>query len=162
MPLPDSIQQIARTIAQLYGLPLEIVLGIIAVESGGNPWAVRFEPAFLTRYVPAKVKTFGASLETERIARATSYGCMQIMGQVARELKFEMPFLSQLCDPYDGINYGCKHLVNLRDRYLEKCGWDGVIAAYNAGSPRMNADGTYVNQSYVEKVKKISNVGAGS
>ncbi len=85
-----EIRQIAHDAAGKYNLPENLILAIIDVESGGDPWAIRYEPAFYTRYIVGKpTKVFGpVSKETEQKARATSWGLMQIMGQVARERGF--------------------------------------------------------------------------
>lgn len=153
MTLPDHIHALVSRAADRYDLPAALIRAIIRVESAGNPLAVRAEPAFLRRYIESSVTTYGASLETERWLRACSFGLMQVMGQVARELRCTEPFLTALCDPATGIDYGCKLLARLRDRYVATRGWDAVIAAYNAGSPRIEGD-RYVNQGYVDKVLK--------
>lgn len=148
-----SLSMLTFEAASEHGLPVWVVRAIVQVESGGIPWAYRFEPDFLRRYVEDKPKRYGAiSIESERIGRATSWGLMQIMGQVARERGCEYPYLSALCIPRVGLEYGCRQLAFLRDRYLARWGWDGVIAAYNAGSPRVLPSGRYVNQEYVDKV----------
>ena len=87
---------------------------------------------------------------TERQDQMTSWGLMQVMGAVARELGHTGP-LSDLLDPPTGLFYGCLHLRRFRAKYDI---WPDVIAAYNAGSPRRVAGqiGPYVNQSYVDKV----------
>jgi hypothetical protein len=55
--------------------------------------AIRYEPAFRTRYVaPLGLPP------TEEVARSISWGLMQVMGQVAREHGFAGKFLSALCD----------------------------------------------------------------
>ncbi len=144
--------------AARHGLETLLVAAIVQTESAGNPWATRFEPDFLARYVDAAPRRFGGvSVHTERMGRATSFGPMQIMGQVARERGFTGIFLTELCDPETGLEYGCRQLAALRDRYLTQWGLDGVIAAYNAGSPR-TAGGRFVNQYYVDQVKR--NMGA--
>ena len=93
-----------------------------------------------------------------------SWGPMQIMGATARWLGFKGTFLSELIEPEVGIEYGCKYLANLKRRFSgnskNNCNQvddiaifcDKKISAYNAGSPRKKADGTYVNQKYVDKV----------
>jgi len=156
MPLPANLEAVAELAAENHRLPAGLVKAIIQVESGGNTYAMRYEPAFLKRYIPEKPQRFGcASLETERQARATSWGLMQIMGEVARELGCKEPFLSTLCDAVTGIHYGCLLLSMLRDRYLDRYGWDGVISAYNQGSPEKDKkSGIYRNQGYVMKVRK--------
>lgn len=79
-----------------------LVCAIIEQESGFDPWAIRYEPAFYTKYVePLK----GLSV-TEAHGRAFSWGLMQCMGQVAREVGYKGQF-AQLCSPETGITIGC-------------------------------------------------------
>lgn len=177
---PPEIQRIINEKSDLYGIPSWLISAVIMTESDGDPWAMRFEPGFLKTYVPAIPHTFGASKETERTMRATSFGLMQIMGQVAREFNCTFPFLSELCLPENGIEFGCRKLKSLRNLHFDRHGWPGVVAAYNAGSPRFvshpplklpleggeilnfppsqgegqGGDGVrkFVNQAYVDKV----------
>ena len=99
-----------------------LVAAVIEVESGGNQWAMRYEQHY--RYLavwntgaPYKghpldfPKPPGVSRNTELIGQKTSYGLMQIMGAVARERGFRGAFLTELCDPKVGLNYGCRHLA---------------------------------------------------
>lgn len=142
---------LAETAAAKYALPVELVKAIIEQESGGNPWATRFEPDFLVRYVSMNPQTFSvASMATERQLRATSFGLMQVMGQVARERGFIGPFLTELCDPAVGIEYGCHVLIKLMARYPNDI--NDVISAYNAGSANKYPSGMYHNQDYVNSV----------
>ena len=130
-------------VAREHGLEPALVRAVVQVESGGDPWAVRAEPAFYRTYVqPMNLS------DTEERARSISWGLMQIMGEVARELGFAGKYLSALCDPETGLRYGCMHLKRFLDRHgtVER-----AVAAYNAGSPRM-ANGRFVNQDYVDKV----------
>lgn len=149
-----EIQRLITENANRYCLPEWLLRGIIATESGGEPWAVRFEPLFRAHYVPDQCQTFGASHETERTTRACSWGVLQIMGQVAREYGYKGEFLSELCHPATGMEYGCRHLARIRAKYLDSLGWAGVAAAYNAGTPRKDAVGQFLNQQYVDKVMK--------
>ena len=175
-PTPPSdvtarYQQVA-VIAPRHQLPIALVMGIIATESGNDIYAWRCEPSYRYLYDVAKhvaavqsidaaaarlpPKFFagipGESSLTEWLGQQSSWGAMQIMGAVARELGWEKPFPA-LCNPMDGIEYGCRHLARLRDQFFREFGWRGVAASYNAGSPRY-VDGTrkFVNQDYVDKV----------
>src|SRR5260370_39591611 len=70
------------------------------------------EPTFFPRYV-APLNTNNKITASEAWARGFSWGLMQVMGQVAREHGFaasEHPFLSELCDPEQGITVGCRVL----------------------------------------------------
>jgi soluble lytic murein transglycosylase-like protein len=49
---------------------------------------------------------------------------------------------------------GCRHLAALRRRHGTGDDLEALAAAYNAGSPRRNAAGCWVNQRYVDKVRE--------
>jgi len=154
--------------ASAFDLPKELLQAIAQVESGGNLFAVRYEHRYrwlwdMRRNQPYRLPSGGfvcpldfpydasmGSRQTEFICQRTSWGPMQIMGAVAREYGFR-GFLPQLCGPL-GVHFGAEHLARLRHRFIDKHGWDGVIAAYNAGSPRKGKNGIYLNQGYVSKV----------
>ena len=162
-----------RENARSFNLPPLVVQGIIQVESAGNPFAYRAEPAY--RYFfdvddlapfrdvsQAEIDQASApgdfpyyeglsSQDSEWFGQQISWGPMQIMGAVARERGFCQCF-PELCSFDDGVHWGCAHLMWLAERYLEDDGWPGVISAYNQGSPRRNDDGTFCNQAYVDKV----------
>jgi soluble lytic murein transglycosylase-like protein len=131
----------AKRIAAQQQLDPALVCAVCHHESGGwNTWASRYEPAFFEKYVPIDSKTFGrvCSRDTEKRLRATSFGLMQIMGQVARERGFEGEYLTELCDPEVGIEYGCRELA----RRLKNAGGDvrkGLLG-YNGGGNRKYPD----------------------
>lgn len=110
--------QLARDAAPVYDLPPELVCAVIEQESNWQPWATRYEPQFFTRYIEpmatqGKLVARGAcSLATEAQLRSCSFGLMQIMGEVAREIGFKRDFLTALCDPVTGLEWGCKHLAS--------------------------------------------------
>jgi len=137
-----------------------LILGICRVESDLDSDAVRYESEyrwFIPREELEKNQVPGScSNATESVLQKCSYGLMQIMGATARELKFS-GWLTRLCDPVDGLRWGIKYLARQHRRFYQRHGIDGVIAAYNAGSPRYK-DGRLINQSYVERVKKYGNL----
>lgn len=141
-------------VAKRHDLPVSLVSAIVRVESGGDPWAIRYEPQFYDHYIapkPVKGKA-PCSAQTEGRMQATSWGLMQIMGATARETGFNGVFLSQLCDPETGLDWGCRYLIRLFKRFGGQ-GDEAVIAAYNAGSPRKTGTGAFVNQAYVDKIR---------
>lgn len=102
-----SLVQLAKQMATKYGLDPALVCAVCEQESGWDPWASRFEPRFLARYVqPLGIKDL-----TEMQERAFSFGLMQLMGEVARELGWK-GHIVQLCDPAVGLVLGCQHLAN--------------------------------------------------
>lgn len=141
----DELTTLIKSAAAKRSLPWELVYAICHVESSLNPTATRYEPHF--RWLVGDNETMSPS---ERHDQMTSWGLMQVMGSVARELGHTGP-LPDLLIPSTGLFYGCLHLRRFRAKYDI---WPDVIAAYNAGSPRRVAGsvGPYVNQSYVDKV----------
>jgi soluble lytic murein transglycosylase-like protein len=108
--VPTEMILLARRIACEHGLEPALVCAVIEQESAWNPWAVRYEPGFLSRYV-APLYTAGKLSATEAYTRSMSWGLMQVMGQVARENGFSQPSLAELCDPNIGIEFGCRILA---------------------------------------------------
>jgi soluble lytic murein transglycosylase-like protein len=103
----DMTVQLAISIAKDHSLDPALVCAIIEQESGWNPWAIRYEPEFMAKYI-APLYTNNKISATEAFARSFSWGLMQVMGQVARENGYSGQFLSGLCDPNQGVTLGCK------------------------------------------------------
>src|SRR5882762_6293807 len=99
----------ARKAAAAQSLDGALVCAVVEQESGWNPWAMRYEPAFFAKYV-ASLYTNYKITASEAYARGFSWGLMQVMGQVARETGFDGQFLSALCDPEQGLAVACKVL----------------------------------------------------
>lgn len=97
----NELVVIARLAADAVGLDPALVCAVCEQESSWDPNATRHEPAFKTRYVDP----LGLS-EPEATYRSTSYGLMQVMGQVAREFGF-IADIPTLCDPRTGVTVGC-------------------------------------------------------
>jgi soluble lytic murein transglycosylase-like protein len=146
-----DIQKIAAENAEKHGLELDLVLAIITVESNFDPLAHRFEPHWNYALESAAQAHFAQqnklSLATENVDESTSFGNMQIMGSVCRELGFSGN-LAQLFDPEYGIHYGC---LKLKLELKKHPDLTDAISAYNQGSPR-RVGGIYANQDYVDKV----------
>lgn len=99
-----DLKQLAIATAQTHGLDPVLVQAVVEQESNWNQWAIRYEPAFLARYVTP----LGLG-PTESTARSISWGLMQIMGEVAREFGYAGN-LAELCDPVTGLEFGCRKL----------------------------------------------------
>jgi soluble lytic murein transglycosylase-like protein len=101
-PSREEIVTLAKEAAVRHGLAPALVCAMIEQESNFDPWAYRYEQGFYYKYVvPLHLST------TESMARSTSWGLLQVMGQSARELGFK-GWLTKLCDPETGIEIGCQ------------------------------------------------------
>lgn len=144
--MTTTIEQLISSAAHEFDVPRDLVHALCMAESSMNPWAMRYEPTYRWLY-----GSVDAMSDTERTGQKISWGLMQIMGAVAREYGFTGWFPS-LCDPAVGLKYGVKHIARFYQRHNN---WPDAIASYNAGSPRKDAAGRYVNQSYVDTVLRI-------
>lgn len=98
----SGLISLARQVALAHGLDDALICAVCEQESGWNSQATRYEPAFYEHYiVPMGLE------EIEGRGRATSWGLMQVMGEVARELGFTGQF-AELLEPQVGLDYGCK------------------------------------------------------
>lgn len=133
--MPDTVHpdiiELARHIAVAHDLEPALVCAVIEQESGWNPWAVRYEPAFLSRYV-APLYTAGKLSATEAYTRAMSWGLMQVMGQVAREFGFAADSLPELCDPATAVELGCRILAKRMAR--TRGDLPAALLAWNGGA----------------------------
>ncbi len=146
------LMELIVSMATGIGIPPEVVLAIIEVESGGNPFVTAFNQAAqanITLKRPAL-----CSVNMEAVHQRTAWGLMQVMGSTARGVGF-CGWLTELTDAETNIGIGMKYLGQLKERFFESRGLDGVIAAYNRGAPRKSPDGKFVNQGYVDRVKAL-------
>jgi soluble lytic murein transglycosylase-like protein len=133
MPPTPALIALARATAVSHKLDPALVCAIVEQESGWNPWAVRYEPGFLARYV-APLYNAGKISVTETYARSISWGLMQLMGEVARELGCTAPSLAQLCDPATGLEFGCRQLSAKLDAAVGDTA--RALLAWNGGANR--------------------------
>lgn len=123
----------------------------ILLESGGNKFAVQYQPNYKHLY---QVYEFSRKLYityvTEKVFQQSSHGLVQIMGSTARSLGFK-GYPQQLYDTETNLRYGAKFIAQLQMRYPNKL---DLISSYNQGQPFKTANGFYKNQEYVNKVVK--------
>jgi len=146
----EYIMDLIKAECKLLGFnDIALIYAIIETESNWNPFAVRYEPhwKYIVPVSNTMLKKMGITRETEEQLQKFSWGLMQVMGAVARELNYS-EILTKLITPQDNINVGVRKVIELFKKYKNL---EDVIASYNAGSPR-KVDGKYVNQSYVDKV----------
>jgi len=80
---PSQLVLLARKAASVNSLDPALVCAVVEQESVWNPWAIRYEPLFFSKYV-APLYTNNKIAATEAYSRGFSWGLMQVMGQVAR------------------------------------------------------------------------------
>ncbi len=140
-PNENNFNEPILAASQALGVPVAVIKGFIAEESGFNPNSFRAEPAH----------------------NDGSYGLMQILYATAKGEGFQGSS-SDLFVPANSVYYGTKFLKGLLNQYPNIL---DAIAAYNMGSPRKAANTTptiigiygkpgpdwvYANQPYVDKV----------
>lgn len=132
-----------------FGIDFNLICAIILTESSGNPWVCRVEPTWKYFYhVRDFADLLGITYDTETMQQCTSWGLMQVMGSVTRELGYK-DLLTKLVEPELSIQYGCKKIKQLQQKYTLEA---DVVSAYNAGSIIKNTSGVYLNERYVDKV----------
>lgn len=138
-----------------FELDRNLVAAIIFSESACNQYAIRFEPFFKQRYQPEYFANInGITEKTEYILQSCSFGYMQIMGCVAREIGFT-DVLTKLFEPDLAIYYGCKKLGQIMFKYKNL---QEAISVYNGGSLSYVLIGgkkILKNMSYVNKVLTV-------
>lgn len=151
-PLDADYAQHVYDLAPQAELDPLMVLAMIDTESAGCRWVTRYEPnwAYFTQIERfARTVKPNITVQTERMLQATSWGLMQIMGAVARELGHD-GHIPELLQPRVNILFGTKKL-----QALKRPGYstDDQIAAYNAGRVVKLSSGLYQNQVYVDRVR---------
>lgn len=143
------------------GLQGDLVLAVIAQESRGDPWTTRYEPVYRFFYKTRPLFDRSKSTEVNRTiahrelgptefhAQSMSWGLMQVMGAVARELGINGS-LAKLCDPRTGIEYGCMHLWQYAYRN-GNAATDEALSRYNGGGSREYANEVMTKRFEIER-----------
>lgn len=100
LPPTSNLVDLVKAHATSVGLDPALACAIVEQESAWNPWAIRYEPAFYTRYENPLNLT-----PTEKTARSISWGLFQTMGESVRELGYKGD-IPQLCDPAISAQWG--------------------------------------------------------
>ena len=135
-------------VAESQNVPAVLLATIVQTESGGNKYAIRFEPHYKYLYqTKANAMDNNITEATETVLQMCSIGLCQLMGAVARELGLKGTIF-QLLEPEVNLTYCAMLMKKLARKYSQK---DDLLAAYNAGSAIKQMDGKYKNQHYVDK-----------
>lgn len=114
------------------------------------------EPAWIKAHIKAESAWDVNASRFEAHKGDASWGLMQLLLVTAREV-LGIPNLTttQLIQPRVNIEAGTKFLSQLWSRFGNM---RDAIAAYNAGSPRLDPKtGKYINAAYVDKVTNFYN-----
>lgn len=145
---------------EITGLPVTLIWAVLMQESSHDIMARRVEHGFYERYIRSKPQWIGHQYYKQPGIIAASFGLMQVMYTTA-EWAVQKKLPAALCAQWDWTPWGlCAPRVNvligaavLRYKVSTFGPRDG-IAAYNAGSPRKDANGVLANSAYVASVEK--------
>lgn len=167
--MTPEIRDLVRVAALRFQLDPRLVEAQVIVESGGDPTAWNPEPAY--RYfwnvrtqqpfralregesaderAPDDFPSLAGDRDQEWWAQQASWGILQVMGAVARELGCRVPYLTALCYPEVGLEYGCRKLQIELDFAGDV---RTALAAYNGGRFGNRAGRPLRNTSYADAV----------
>jgi hypothetical protein len=94
----------------------------------------------------------GISSATEKVQQQTSWGLMQIMGGVAREMGYEGP-LAKLCEVETNLYFAGKKFQECLAGYQYNI--LDALAAYRNGSAKKDSNGKYKNENFITAVKEL-------
>lgn len=124
-----------------HGVPARLMFAVVRVESDFNAHAVNEEK----------------DADAKRGRDVDSLGLCQILYPDTARLLDPLVQRDDLFNPEINLNLGFRLMAGLLRAYPQKDA-DGfnssAVAAYNAGSPRRTASGTFINQAYVDKVHR--------
>ena len=106
------------------------------------------DPALVHAIIQVE-SSHGAHLVTAESGGRYSYGPMMVLDTTATGYGVDDP-TTLASNPALGIYYGVLYLDSKLANYPGDP--NSAIAAYNSGTARYNADGTYINQAYVDRV----------
>lgn len=141
---PPYLKEIAEA-AAAHGLDKRVVEALVIVESSGRTNAYRYEAGFWSKYLANHPDYRGAV--PERVS--ASYGLMQVMYPVAREMGFPFADPELLFVPATGLEYGCRKLASLLT--WAEGDLQSALAAYNGGKAANRVEPRR-NQAYCDRV----------
>jgi hypothetical protein len=154
----SNFDSLIKKSANEFGINWLVIKSVCIKESNMNPWVTRFEPKWKWFVTPENfAKKNMISNKTEINQQMTSFGLMQVMGCVIRELGFT-DNLNKILIPENSIKYGAMKLKSLLDKYVDL---PTALAAYNAGNPNYEQGQIYAKLvleilDRLEKENKVS------
>jgi len=130
-----------------------VVLSPSTLEPIINEMGAKYnvEPALIKAHIKQESNWDVNASRFEAHKGDASWGLMQLLLATAREVSGSPNLTTtQLIQPRVNIEAGTKFIAQLQKRFGNM---RDAIAAYNAGSPRLNPKtGKYINQEYVDRV----------
>lgn len=136
-----DLQELICNAADKHDVRRDILQALVYQESGGAPYATRFEPKFYKRhiawrernqlsgYVPYGIPT----LDTERVWRSTSIGLCQLLGETLRwHYLTKQPYLATFYEPSLNLDAGASFLAHCLER--REGNYTQALRLYNGGS----------------------------
>ncbi len=150
---PDWAQnlpwKLIQSTAHQYQMDPHLIGAIIHQESRGRSCAMRYEEDYRYLKDPVRLaKEMNLDPNEEETNQKTSYGLMQIMGGLARDLGYKGD-LAKLCNPRLNLRLGARQLKVLHKRFGSV---ELALAAYNSGTPQFTKSGKLKNERYVQSV----------
>ena len=139
-----------KAAAKSFGMDPFLLAAQVLQESAGDSTATRYEPGYRWTWPPPKSKLLPriiypiapCSKDTEAVMQRVSWGLLQVMGALARELGYRRPFLSGLAGDADtALELGCLWMRKKLDAYATV---EQALSAFNAGSPTLANQANYV------------------
>lgn len=144
-----------------FGVEAPFLAAIIAQESGGDTFAMRYEKSYAWMYdIEANgpfrgvlnPDTFpapdGVSSSTEWIGQHCSWGLGQVMGATAREMLYPEKFFTGLCLPETGSEYCARLISRIKNQHKDL---DEISCVYNHGHVVPN----FATDPYVVSVRNF-------
>jgi hypothetical protein len=166
--LSASLSPLLQNAAALHGLEPILLEAQALHESAGRPWVIRYEKtwAWFVRDKDGSVRDPGpregmnasslAVLDSLEItAQKTSFGLLQVMGAVARELGYRGSLWAIREKPEIGLDLGANKFSQLLHRHGNT---RDALAAYNAGSGNLAAGYGYADaiQEAAEAIREAT------
>ena len=168
-----ELHDLIASAADRFDVPRPLALAVTEQESAFDPWAWNPEPRYrylwdvllknpFRKLTPAEDASEippldfaayrGVPTDAEWWGQQASWGLMQVMGAVARERGFLGRFLSQLCDPSEGLEYACRHLAAYLKRYKDPF---PALEAWNGGPGAVGHNPKYARE-VLARVEKFN------
>lgn len=132
-----------------YGIPDNLLLGVVRAESSSHPWTTNFKGQGAFHDSKSAAEAYVTSL-LDAGSRSVDVGCAQVNLRWHPEA---FDSLDRALDPVENIDYAARHLTELVDRLGS---WQAAVGAYHNPSQPVRA------AAYSERVHRLAGPNARS